>query len=85
MPSFMLELAALPFEKFKNLRSLLSSLTTRPWASAVLNLPDVFFNRAAIGRRGSRFTRCFFFFFGSRGATYDLSLPKVVETVIHGQ
>ena len=61
-----------------------------------------FFNRAAIGRRGSRFTRCFFFFFGRRverhilplghivswtsnHATYDLSSPKVVETVIHGQ
>ena len=31
----------------------LDFLTARPWAGAVLNLPDVFFNRAAMGRRGS--------------------------------
>ena len=62
------------------------------------------FNRAVIGRGGSRFTRCFFFFcffsswverhilplghivsWTSNHATYDLSSPKVVETVIHGQ
>ena len=62
------------------------------------------FNRAAIGRGGSRFT-CFFvfvFFFSSwverhifplghivswtsNHATYDVSSPKVVETVTHGQ
>ena len=54
-----------------------------------------FFNRAAIGRGGSRFTRCLFFFVSDvtrpklplgqtlHHATYDVYLPKAVETLVH--
>ena len=36
-------------------------LTARPWAEAVLNLPVVFFNRAAMGRERFMFYPGFFF------------------------
>ena len=54
-------------------------------------------NRAAIGRGGSRFTRCLFFFVSDvtrpklplgqtlHHATYDVYLPKAVETLVHRQ
>ena len=61
----------------------------------------LFINRAAMGRGGSWFTSCCFFFgfwverlilplghtvsWNSNHATYDVYSPKVVETVIHGQ
>ena len=54
-------------------------------------------NRAAIGQGGSRFTRCFFFSVSDvtrprlplgqtlHHATYDVYLPKAVETLVHRQ
>ena len=57
-------------------------LTARPWAGAVLNLPDVFFS---LGVERHILPLGHIVSWTSNHATYDVSSPEVVETVIHGQ